>query len=76
MNTYVYSVTPVIAQDYNPVYTRVCRERERDNVVYWKTNGKINNDLQCVYTQCFPVRFDLRKTGASLSIEMTVALEV
>jgi len=21
---------------------------ERDNVVYWKTNGKINNDLQCV----------------------------
>jgi len=19
----------------------------RDNVVYWKTNGKINNDLQC-----------------------------
>jgi hypothetical protein len=20
---------------------------ERDNVVYWKTNGKINNDLQC-----------------------------
>jgi len=20
--------------------------RERDNVVYWKTNGKINNDLQ------------------------------
>jgi len=21
-------------------------ERERDNVVYWKTNGKINNDLQ------------------------------
>ena len=24
MNTYVYSVTPVIVQDYNPVYTRVC----------------------------------------------------
>jgi len=24
MNTYVYSVTPVTAQDYNPVYTRVC----------------------------------------------------
>jgi hypothetical protein len=22
------------------------RERERDNVVYWKTKGKINNDLQ------------------------------
>jgi len=21
-------------------------KRERDNVVYWKTNGKINNDLQ------------------------------
>ena len=20
---------------------------ERDNVVYWKTNGKINDDLQC-----------------------------
>ena len=20
---------------------------QRDNVVYWKTNGKINNDLQC-----------------------------
>jgi len=24
INTYVYSVTPVIVQDYNPVYTRVC----------------------------------------------------
>jgi len=24
MNTYVYSVTPATAQDYNPVYTRVC----------------------------------------------------
>jgi len=24
MNTYVYSMTPVTAQDYNPVYTRVC----------------------------------------------------
>ena len=23
--------------------------RERDNVVYWKTKGKINNDLQCLY---------------------------
>jgi len=24
---------------------------QRDNVVYWKTNGKINNDLQsCIYT--------------------------
>jgi len=23
---------------------------ERDNVVYWKTNGKINNDLQCPTT--------------------------
>ena len=23
------------------------RLTERDNVVYWKTNGKINNDLQC-----------------------------
>jgi len=22
------------------------KEHERDNVVYWKTNGKINNDLQ------------------------------
>ena len=21
-------------------------ERERDNIVYWTTNGKINNDLQ------------------------------
>jgi len=31
---------------------------------------------ECVYTQCFPVRFALRKIGASLSIEMTVALEV
>ena len=27
-------------------------------------------------TQCFPVRFALKKTGDSLSIEMTVALEV
>jgi len=30
---------------------RICKEnaaaRERDNVVYWKTNGKINDDLQC-----------------------------
>jgi hypothetical protein len=25
-------------------------QRERDNVVYWETNGKINNDLQ----QCRP----------------------
>jgi len=24
MNTYVYSVTPVTAQAYTPVYTRVC----------------------------------------------------
>jgi len=24
---------------------------ERDNVVYWKTNGKINNDLQFEFTQ-------------------------
>jgi len=24
MNTYVYSVTPVTAEDYNPVYPRVC----------------------------------------------------
>jgi len=31
---------------------------------------------ESVYTQCFPVRFALRKTGASLSIEMTVALKV
>ena len=22
------------------------RERERDNLVYWKTKGKINDDLQ------------------------------
>ena len=27
--------------------SRMLGERERDNVVYWKTNGKINNDLQC-----------------------------
>jgi len=24
IHTYVYSVTPVTAQDYNPVYTRIC----------------------------------------------------
>jgi len=24
-----------------------CKPPWRDNVVYWKTNGKINNDLQC-----------------------------
>ena len=27
-----------------PLHTRTL---QRDNVVYWKTNGKINNDLQC-----------------------------
>jgi len=27
--------------------------RERDNVVYWKTEGKINNDLQCVFKLIF-----------------------
>jgi len=29
---------------------------------------------ESVYTQCFPVRFVLSKTGASLSIEMTVTV--
>jgi len=24
-----------------------CKERERDNVVYWKTKRKIKDDLQC-----------------------------
>ena len=28
-------------------------KRERDNVVYWKTNGKINNDLQCTSQDLF-----------------------
>jgi len=27
------------------------KRTERDNVVYWKTNGKINNDLQCTQVQ-------------------------
>ena len=31
------------------VWIRVYVHVERDNVVYWKTNGKINNDLQCMY---------------------------
>jgi len=29
-------------------HTMVCG-RERDNVVYWKTNGKINDDLQILF---------------------------
>jgi len=26
---------------------------ERDNAVYWKTKGKINNDLQCSHTYVY-----------------------
>jgi len=29
-------------------HINVYAERERDNVVYWKTNGKINNNLQYI----------------------------
>jgi len=31
---------------YTCMYIYTGRERERDNVVYWKTNRKIINDLQ------------------------------
>jgi len=29
------------------IHVNVC---QRDNVVYWKTNGKINNDLHVMYS--------------------------
>ena len=34
---------------YTCMHTFTCttRERERDDVVYWKTKRKINDDLQC-----------------------------
>jgi len=38
MNTYVYSVTPVTAQDYNPVYTQVCIHIVFSCQVYIKEN--------------------------------------
>ena len=38
MNTYVYSVTLVTAQDYNPVYTRVCIHTVFSCQVYFKEN--------------------------------------
>jgi len=36
-------------QWWRKVYMLTCTYVERDNVIYWKFNGKINNDLQCTY---------------------------
>ena len=41
MNTYVYSVTPVTAQDYNPVYTRVCIHTVFSCQVCFKENRRL-----------------------------------
>jgi len=45
---------------YTFIYIRDLSSSERDNAVYWKTNGKINNDLQYMRFQispCFPKWF-------------------
>jgi len=41
MNTYVYSVTPVTPQDYNPVYTQVCIHTVFSCQVCFKENRRL-----------------------------------
>jgi len=41
MNTYVYSITPVTAQDYTPVYTRVCIHTVFSCQVCFKQNRRL-----------------------------------
>jgi len=46
-------------------------ERERDNVVYWKTKRKINNDLQCLTLAWLCVVFlTVRRTPARMRLRV------
>ena len=47
MCLFVCMPTVTASAHYICVCARACVGGERDSVVYWKTKGKIKNDLQC-----------------------------
>jgi len=53
-------------------------QRERDNVVYWKTKRKINDDLQCTHTTTkspSPGGFPITHVPSSRTVSVRTPLE-
>ena len=46
MCLYIYKYVYIFTSTYNIYVSCLLKKNQRDNVVYWKTNRKINNDLQ------------------------------